>query len=91
MAKTVEPQREQFPNASRHESGLWDDGTGALGPAKPGTGPRTDPTGEFPTGPDVGVALPDIVAPAHTGDIVDVHKARNGQPAVVVFYRSAVW
>lgn len=87
----VEPRRQQYKDAFRHESGLWDDGSGALGPAKPGLGPRQDPDEIFPTGPAIGETLPDIVAPAHTGALVDMHEARAGRPAVVVFYRSAVW
>jgi hypothetical protein len=77
--------------AVRHESGLWEDELGALGPYKPGVGPRSNPEGWFPTGPDLGGRLPDIVAPAHTGEIVDVREASAGGPAVMVFYRSAVW
>lgn len=79
------------PVAVRHESGLWEDEYGALGPAKPGVGPRKNPTAGFPTGPPVGDRLPDIVAPDHTGARIDVHEHRAGRPAVVVFYRSAVW
>lgn len=77
--------------AVRHESGLWANEFGALGPFKPGVGPRSNPKGWFPTGPEIGDRLPDIVAPAQSGEIVDVHSWRNGGPAVVVFYRSAVW
>ena len=75
----------------RHESGYWEDEYGALGPAKPGLGPRQDPVGEFPTGPAVGERLPDIVATDQTGAIVDLHADRADRGAVVVFYRSAVW
>ena len=85
------PQVDPTPHATRHESGLWEDDSGLLGPLKPGRGPRIDPAGEFPTGPDVGTVFPDIVATAHTGDMVDLHEHRNGQRAVVVFHRSAVW
>ena len=83
--------RDPQPHAVRHESGYWEDRYGALGPAKPGLGPRQDPVGPFPTGPEVGAALPDIVAPGHRGERIDVHRDRAGRPAVVVFYRSAVW
>lgn len=79
------------PFARRHESGLWEDRFGALGPAKPGLGPRQDPVGEFPTGPPVGARFPDLVATAHTGEPVDIHADRGERPAVFVFYRSAVW
>ena len=69
----------------------WIDHLGFLGPLKPGTGPRNDPAGEFPTGPSLGDRLPNIVAPDSHGRLIDVHRHRDGRPAVVVFYRSAVW
>ncbi|MEM7287910.1 MAG: hypothetical protein AAF480_16280 [Actinomycetota bacterium] len=87
----TERQIEKETYAVRHESGLWANEFGALGPYRPGVGPRSNPKGWFPTGPDVGERLPDIVATSHTGDTVDVHALRGGGPAVVVFYRSAVW
>ena len=82
---------EPEPYAIRHESGMWEDEHGFLGPFRPGDGPRTNPTGDFATGPDIGEPLPEIVAPSHTGELLDVHAARAGGPAVEVFYRSAVW
>ena len=75
----------------RHESGLWEDEFGALGPAKPGRGPRTHRPHDGPTGPDVGTLFPDVEAPAHTGETIDVHAHRGDRAAVFVFYRSAVW
>lgn len=84
-------QIEKDTYAVRHESGLWANEFGALGPFRPGVGPRSNPKGWFPTGPEVGEQLPDIVAPSHTGETVDVHHLRDGAPAIVVFYRSAVW
>ena len=69
----------------------WVDHLGFQGPLKPGTGGRRDPKGEFPTGPEVGTVLPDIVAIDDAGRTVDVHRDRAGGPAVVLFYRSAVW
>ena len=80
-----------MPVAIRHESGLWEDEFGGLGPAKPGHGPRQDPVGEFPTGPDVGDRFPDVVAPSHSGEVIDVQAHRADRAAVFVFYRSAVW
>ena len=79
------------PHATRHEPGYWEDEYGALGPAKPGLGPRQDPVGEFPTGPAVGDQFPDLAATSHLGAVIDVHRDRGDRPAVVVFYRSAVW
>lgn len=43
------------------------------------------------TGPGVGTRLPDFALPDAEGRIVDLHRDRAGRPAVVVFYRSAVW
>lgn len=77
--------------ARQHESGGWEDEFGMIGPFRQGVGPRTNPKAGHPTGPEVGERLPDIVAPSHDGTVVDVHQARAGAPAVVVFYRSAVW
>lgn len=79
------------PVANRHESGHWEDEFGGLGPAKPGIGPRQDPIGDFPTGPAIGQRFPEVVAMAHTGNTIDVHKHRADRAAVFVFYRSAVW
>jgi hypothetical protein len=70
---------------------FYEDAEGFNMPEAPGTGSRRIPRGDFPTGPDVGQRLPDIVAIDQTGRLVDVHEDRDGQPAVVVFYRSAVW
>lgn len=86
-----QPFREANPVAVKHHSGRWEDEHGGLGPFKPGVGPRQDPVGEFPTGPALGTAFPDLTATAHTGELIELHAHRNGQPAVVVFYRSAVW
>ena len=43
------------------------------------------------TGPEVGERLPDFTLPDATGHPVNFHEHRDGQKAVVVFYRSAVW
>lgn len=69
----------------------WRDLDGFIGPYRPGKGPRTDPRGEFPTGPAVGTRLPDIRSLDANGEPFDLHAARSGKPAIVVFYRSAVW
>jgi len=44
-----------------------------------------------PTGPKVGEKLPDFTLPDAHGKTVSLHTDRRGRPAVVVFYRSAVW
>ena len=52
---------------------------------------RREPAADFPTGPDIGVRLPDIVLPDQHGRFVDVHAHRGDLGAVVVFHRSAYW
>lgn len=89
MSDTNKLERVSF--AKQTDSGFWEDEFGFVGPIKPGIGPRSNPAGWFPTGPEIGERLPSIVARAHTGEIVDVEKARAGRPGVVVFHRSAVW
>lgn len=42
-------------------------------------------------GPDIGRPFPEIRLPDQTGTVVDVHAARAGRPALIVFYRSARW
>jgi peroxiredoxin len=42
-------------------------------------------------GPGIGERFPDVRLPDQTGAIVDLHRARNGRPALIVFYRSARW
>ena len=86
---TNQLQRVSF--AKQTDSGAWADEFGFVGPIKPGVGPRSNPVGWFPTGPEIGEPLPRVVAQSHTGELVDVEKARAGRPAVVVFHRSAVW
>lgn len=85
--RTIERQLEghQLP------SGKWADVDGFVGPFRPGVGPRSDPVGWFPTGPEIGERLPAIVARATTGGRLDVEAHRAGRPAVVVVFRSAVW
>lgn len=76
--------------ATRTERG-WIDEDGFLGPIRPGHGPRTDPANDFPTGPDIGATLPPIVADGSDGRTLDVQARSAGRPAVMVFFRSAVW
>ena len=42
-------------------------------------------------GPEIGERLPDFALPDQNGAVVDFHADRGSSPAVVVFYRSAVW
>ena len=44
-----------------------------------------------PTGPEVGQKLPDFELSDAYGRSVRLHEDRASAPAVVVFYRSAVW
>ena len=69
----------------------WRDVDGFVGPVRPGSGPRTDPRGEFPSGPEIGSHLPDIRCQDAGGAPFELHAHRDGSPAIVVFYRSAVW
>ena len=76
--------------ATRTDHG-WQDHDGFIGPMQPGFGPRSDPRGAFPTGPEVGEALPDVQSQTVDGAPFDLHADRADRPAVVVFFRSAVW
>lgn len=50
------------------------------------------PPRDFRTiGPKEGEPFPDVLLPDQTGALVDLHAARAGRPALVVFYRSAEW
>jgi peroxiredoxin len=52
---------------------------------------------EFPSidfsniGPSVGERFPDLALPDQHGRTVDLHAARAGRRALVLFYRSARW
>lgn len=72
-------------------SHYYADADGYAMPPAPDSGPRRIPLGDFPTGPEVGTRFPNVVATDQHGRQVDVHEDRSGHPAVVVFYRSAVW
>jgi peroxiredoxin len=50
------------------------------------------PPRDFRTiGPKEGQRFPDVRLPDQTGALVDLHAARAGRPALVVFHRSAEW
>lgn len=68
------------------ERGLRVEGMGVDFPAR-----RYPASAEFPTGPALGERLPEFTLPNQHGDPIDFHADRDGQGAVVVFYRSAVW
>ncbi len=69
----------------------WRDVDGFVGPRRPGEGPRTDPRGDFPTGPEIGEPLPNVSCLGSDGQPFDLHAAREGHSAILVFFRSAVW
>jgi peroxiredoxin len=50
------------------------------------------PPRDFRTiGPKEGEPFPDVRLRDQTGALVDLHAARAGRPALVVFHRSAEW
>jgi outer membrane receptor protein involved in Fe transport len=57
----------------------WQDHDGFVGPFQPGNGPRSDPRGDFPTGPDVGEVMPDEVrrTPICEPPALSGHKIRD--------------
>jgi len=69
----------------------WRDHDGFVGPMQPGTGPRSDPKGAFPTGPEVGQQMPDLQSLTADDRRFDLHEDRAGRAAIFIFYRSAVW
>ena len=76
--------------AEKTEHG-WRDQDGFVGPFRPGNGPRTDPRGAFPTGPDIGSLMPNVQCLDADGNDFNLHDDRGDSPAIFVFYRSAVW
>ncbi len=60
------------------ERNTWLDHLGFEGPLQPGTHARSDPTGEFPTGPAVGEQLPTSSRPTSAG-----RGSTSTRPAVV--------
>ncbi|HJO04853.1 MAG TPA: hypothetical protein QGG47_12870 [Acidobacteriota bacterium] len=46
---------------------------------------------DFPTGPAIGERLPDFTLPNQHGETIDFGRHHQGQKAVLIFYRSAVW
>jgi hypothetical protein len=56
------------------------------------TTPPSLPVIDFETvGPAVGTRFPDVRLPDQNGRMVDLHAARAGRRALIVFYRSADW
>lgn len=76
--------------ATQVEKG-WQDQDGFVGPFQPGNGPRSDPRGDFPTGPEIGEPMPNVNALTADGEMLDFHTHRANRSAVFMFFRSAVW
>lgn len=54
--------------------------------------PRPMPQVDFRhVGPQIGEPFPQIILPDQHGATVDLHAARQGRKAMVIFYRSASW
>ena len=84
MAIEVEVHREQTERG-------WLDKDGFVAPIAAGEGPRIIPRGAFPTGPAIGSPLPEVRCLDADGAAFDLHLHRAGGPAILVFFRSAVW
>jgi len=69
----------------------WRDHDGFVGPIQPGNGPRSDPRGEFPTGPEIGQLMPDVHCQTADAGAFDLHAHRGGKAAGVIVFRAAVW
>jgi len=56
------------------------------------TAPASFPPIDFTRiGPSLGERFPDVILPDQHGQTVDLHAARAGRRALVLFYRSARW
>ena len=52
---------------------------------------RREPGADFPTGPEIGSALPAVCLPDQQGRLVDIRQQCGSRCAIVVFHRSAYW
>ncbi len=52
---------------------------------------RREPGADFPTGPEIGSALPAVCLPNQQGQFVDIRQQCGNRCAIVVFHRSAYW
>ncbi len=52
---------------------------------------RREPGADFPTGPEIGTALPAVCLPDQQGHRVDIRQQCGNRRAIVVFHRSAYW
>ncbi|MBM63852.1 MAG: hypothetical protein CL484_12975 [Acidobacteria bacterium] len=80
------------PAHQRLEAGTRTDDLGiTIGIPVEHPGRRYPASNQFPTGPAVGVRLPEFSLPNQQGEVVDFHADRGRSKSIVVFYRSAVW
>ena len=84
MGIEVETRSEQLEDR-------WRDQNGFITGFQEGEGPRANPRGRFPTGPEVGTQIPNVECSDSFGKPFDLHEAISGRPAVFLFQRSAVW
>jgi hypothetical protein len=52
---------------------------------------RNPASPDFPSGPDVGGRLPEIILQDHNGNWVNLEEARGDRRALVLFHRSVRW
>jgi hypothetical protein len=69
----------------------WKDEDGFVTVFRQGGGPRANPKGDFPTGPEVGSPMPDMHCLDSFDNPFDLHKDRAGRPAIFILQRSVVW
>ena len=84
----MQPEMETQATQAKHG---WRDQDGFIGPAKPGNGPRSDPRGAFPTGPEIGDVMPNVRCNTADQALFNLYQNRGQRPAIFIFYRSAVW
>lgn len=77
------------PYARKTDSG-WMDDDGFVSPIRPGEGPRANPQGDFPTGPEVGSLIPELQCKDAEGMAFTLSDIK-GKPTVLMFNRSVVW
>ena len=64
---------------------------GFKGPLPVTSNQRRIPSEDFPPGLSVGEPAPDFLLPNQHGEETSFHADRNGEPAALLFFRSAVW
>ena len=77
--------------ASEDPYSAYRDEFGQVGPLPANDGQRMVPDEGFPSGPEVGEALPGFTLRSASGPKIDLHADRGSSKAAIVFFRSAVW